>query len=191
MGLMKKAVLVILALIILLAGCSTRQVMDQYHGATAQRLTSHSVNDMIANIPETDFSSLKGKQVYLACYFLNDIEPLAYAEKRLELELMHKYQCRMVSAPGDAEMQVYVFFTSLGTDADKFGLYTPEVAIPGMGLSSIDLIALEMFHGITEFYYYIVDDSGRITVKSDMMKTRVRNDSLGLPMITIPINTVD
>lgn len=188
---MKKPALLILAMIILMAGCSTRQVMDQYNGSTAQRLTSHSVNDMIERIPETDFSCLKGKPVYLACYFLNEIEPLAYAEKRLELELMDKYQCRVLGAPAEAEMQVHVFFTSLGTDADKFGLYTPDVAIPGFGLSSIDLIALEMFHGITEFYYYIMDDNGSIIAKSDMIKTRVRNDSLGLPIITIPINTVD
>ena len=66
--------------LILLTACSTRQVTDQYHGSTAQRLTSHSVNDMIVNIPEKDFIRLKNKSVYLDCYFLNDIQPLAYAE---------------------------------------------------------------------------------------------------------------
>lgn len=187
---MKKPAMLILS-VMLLAACSSRQVMDQYHGSTAQRLTSHSVNDMIAGIPENDFSRLQNKPVYLACYFLNDIEPLAYAEKRLELELMDKYQCRLVKEPRDAEMRVYVFFTSLGTDTDKFGLQTPELAIPGMGLSSIDVLSLEMFHGITELYYYIVDGKDQIVAKSDMVKTVVRNDSLALPMITIPVNTVD
>ncbi|HMA84854.1 MAG TPA: hypothetical protein VKN73_04050 [Desulfosalsimonadaceae bacterium] len=188
---MKKSALLILGLIILMTACSTRQVMDQYNGATAQRLTSHSVNDMIADMPEADFSRLQDKPVYLECYFLNDIEPLAYAKKRLELELMDKYQCRLINDPADAEMQVYVFFTSLGTDEGSFGLKTPEIAIPGMGLSSIHIISLEMFHGITELYYYIVDDKEQIIAKSDMIKTRVRNDSLALPVITIPINTVD
>jgi hypothetical protein len=188
---MKKPALLILGVLILLTACSTRHVVDQYHGATAQRLTSHSVNDMIADIPQKDFSRLQDKPVYLECYFLNDIEPLAYAKKRLELELMDKYQCRLVSDPADAQMQVYVFFTSLGTDADKFGLHTPELAIPGIGLTSIDVLSLEMFHGITELYYYIVDDKDQIIAKSDMIKTRVRNDSLALPVITIPINTVD
>ena len=183
--------LLLIIFLILMTACSTRQVIERYHGSTAQRLTSHSVNDMIAAIPEKDFSRLKNKPVYLECYFLNDIEPLAYAKKRLELELMDKYQCRLVNAPADAEMQVYVFFTSLGTDSDKFGLRTPEIAIPGMGLSSIDLLSLEMFHGITEFYYYIVDDKEQIVAKSDVIQTRVRNDSLALPVITIPINTVD
>lgn len=184
-------ILFIFFLILLTASCSTRQVTDQYHGSTAQRLTSHSINDMIVNIPEKDFTRLQNKPVYLACYFLNDIQPLAYAKKRLELELMDKYQCRLVGDPADAEMEVYVFFTSLGTDIDKFGLATPEIAIPGMGLSSIDLLAWKMFHGITELYYYIEDDKDQIIAKSDMIKTTVRNDSLALPLITIPLNTVD
>ncbi len=183
--------LLFIIFLVLMTACSTRQVIERYHGSTAQRLTSHSVNDMIAAIPEADFSRLQNKPVYLECYFLNDIEPLAYAKKRLELELMDRYQCRLVSDPVDAEMEVYVFFTSLGTDSDKFGLSTPEIAIPGMGLSSIDLLALEMFHGITELYYYIVDDREQIIAKSDVIQTRVRNDSLALPVITIPINTVD
>ena len=104
---------------------------------------------------------------------------------------MDKYKCRLVDDPADAEMEAYVFFTSLGTDIDKFGLSTPELAIPGVGVSSIDLLALEMFHGISELYYYIEDDKGQIIAKSDMIKTTVRNDSLALPLITIPLNTVD
>lgn len=188
---MKKPVVLILFLIFL-AACSSRQVVDQYQGATAQRLTSHSVNDMIANIPEKDFSCLEGKKVYLSCYFLNSIEPLAYAQKRLELELMDKYQCRMVREPSEAEIRLHVFFTSLGTDTDEVGLRTPEIVIPGLGgFSQINLISLEMFHGVTEFYYYMVDNRDRIVAKSDMMKTVVRNDSLALPVITIPITTVD
>ncbi len=186
----KPAVLVLL--IIFMAACSSRQIIDQYHGSTAQRLTSHSVNNMIANIPEKDFSCLEGKKVYLSCYFLNNIEPLAYAQKRLELELMDKYQCLPVPEPSEAEIRLHVFFTSLGTDRDEFGLHTPELVIPGLGgFSQIDVISLEMFHGITELYYYIVDDKDRIVAKSDMMKTVVRNDSLSLPVITIPVNTVD
>ncbi|MBS3758983.1 MAG: hypothetical protein KGY61_10005 [Desulfobacterales bacterium] len=188
---MKKPVALVLFLIFL-AACSSRQIVGQYEGATAQRLTSHSVNNMIANIPEKDFSCLEDKKVYLSCYFLNNIEPLAYAQKRLELELMDKYQCRLVPEPSEAEIRLHVFFTSLGTDTDEFGLHTPELVIPGLGgFSQIDVISLEMFHGITELYYYIVDDKDRIVAKSDMMKTVVRNDSLSLPVITIPIVTGD
>ncbi|MFP4226403.1 MAG: hypothetical protein ACLFRF_06710 [Desulfobacterales bacterium] len=54
-----------------------------------------------------------------------------------------------------------------------------------------DLLSLEMFHGITELYYYIVDDREQIVAKSEVIQTRIRNDSLALPLITIPINTVD
>lgn len=48
-----------------------------------------------------------------------------------------------------------------------------------------------MFHGITELYYYITDADERIIAKSDHIKKRIRNDSLSLPIITIPLSTVD
>lgn len=188
---MKKLTALLLLSVIPIVSCASREVTDKYSGATAQRLTAHSIHDMIKSLPETDFALLREKPVFLACYFLNDSQLLAYARKRMELELLDKYQCRLVQDPSIAALKLHVFFTSLGTDADLFGLQTPALAIPGIGLSSIDLVTLEMFHGITELYYYIIDDQDRIIAKSEPLKTTVRNDSLGLPIITIPINTVD
>lgn len=55
---------------------------------------------------------------------------------------------------------------------------------------SIDILALELYHGITEFYYYIRDAKGRVVVRGETLEKVIRNDTLLLPLITIPINTM-
>ena len=175
----------------LLCSCSTRQVREKYAGSTEQRLTSISINRVIGSIPEKDFSLLKGKKIFLNCHFLEKSGLLDYAKKRLELELMEKYNCRMVQKEADAEFKVHVFFTSLGTDSDKFGLSLPDMVLPVVGgISSIDLIALDKYHGISELYYYVVDKNDCVMVKGSRIKSVTKNDSLSLPLITIPISTV-
>lgn len=49
----------------------------------------------------------------------------------------------------------------------------------------INLITLEQFHGVAEMYYYIDQDQ-----RSDILQSRQRTDALGLPIITIPLNTL-
>lgn len=63
--------------------------------------------------------------------------------------------------------------------------------LPGAGgLTSIDIISLEMFHGVSELYYYFIDPENHIIFKGKPVKAIVRNDTLKLPVISIPINTV-
>jgi hypothetical protein len=184
--------LLIISFLLIFQSCSTREILPDYSGSTEQRLTSHSIRKLIQSLPEKDFSLLRDKKVYLECFFLEKKEPLNYAAKRLEFELIDKYNCKMVQDKNDSQVGVHIFFTSMGTDKDKFGLSTPEFILPGVGaISSIDLIALDMFHGITELYYYITDSNEKVITKSSPLKMTVRNDSLALPIITIPISSVD
>ncbi|MFZ5562778.1 MAG: hypothetical protein ACOZBW_01910 [Thermodesulfobacteriota bacterium] len=177
--------------LLLLVSCTTRQVREDFAGSTGQRLTSHSINLVMDKLPEKDFDILRGETVYLECLFLKNIEPLAYARRRLEMALLEKYQCRLAADPAQAKFRLTVFFTSIGTDFDKIGISTPDIVLPGMGgPMSIDVLALEMYHGITEFYYYILDAENRVLVRGDMLKKKARHDSLLLPLITVPINTV-
>ncbi|MDY6832840.1 MAG: hypothetical protein SWC96_13560 [Thermodesulfobacteriota bacterium] len=183
--------IVTLSLMLVLVSCTTRQVREDYAGSTEQRLTSHSINQVMEKLPEADFALLSDQPVFLECLFLNEIEPLAYARRRLEMALLEKYRCRLVGDPAEAQFVLTVFFTSIGTDFDKNGISTPDLVLPGMGgPMSIDILALEMYHGITEFYYYIRDAEGRVVVRGRMLKKVVRNDTLLLPLITIPINTM-
>ena len=182
----------ILFLFVFLCSCSTRQVSDRYNGATAQQLAAQSVNDLFEKLPEKDFTKIAGKKVFVECHFLNNIEPVEYAKQRMILELMDSYDCQPVTEKSHADIIFSVFFTAMGTDLDKFGLSIPEIIIPGAGvLSSIDIISLEMFHGVSSMYYYFLDPDNHILAKGKPVKAIARNDTLKLPMISIPINTVD
>jgi hypothetical protein len=48
-----------------------------------------------------------------------------------------------------------------------------------------------MFHGISEMYYYLSDSGGNVLLRREKAKASVRTDKLALPIITIPINTMD
>lgn len=181
----------ILLVLVFLWACSTRQISDRYSGATEQRLASHSLNDLMEKLPKEDFSAIEGKTVFIECHFLNKIEPVDYARQRFILELIDTYNCRRTEVESNADIKLQVFFTAIGTDLDKFGFSVPELIVPGAGvLSSIDVIALEMFHGVSEMYYYFLDRQNNIIARGEPIKAIVRNDTLKLPIISIPINTV-
>jgi hypothetical protein len=182
---------VVLIVLCLVCACSTREIREHYTGSTEQRLISLSINKLITMLPEEDFSILRGEKVLLRCYFLESTGAFGYAQKRLEMELMDKYRCQMVESLADANLILHVFFTSLGTDVDKFGISTPDMILPVVGgFSSVDLIAISMFHGITELYYYVLNRDHRVLVKGERIKSVIRTDRLSLPFITIPINTI-
>lgn len=178
-------------LIALTSACTTRQVVDDFAGATAQRLTAYSVDELMRKLPEEDFSLLKGKRVFLACHFLEEIHPLEYAKQRLALELMDTYGCTVTDDPEMADMRLEFFFTAIGTNHDKAGFKTPDFAVPGMSVMSIDLLTLDMFHGICEGYYYILNPEGQVLARGDKVKSVIRTDRIGLPIITIPVNDLD
>lgn len=134
--------------------CATREVVDKFKGSTAQRLTTYSIDRSIQKLPEKDFSLLKNKKVYFECHFIEEIKAMDYLEKRLEMELMDKYGCELTSDESDAQMSLQVFVNSLSAEKDKAGFQTPDLVLPGVGgLSSIDIITYDMYHGITELYY--------------------------------------
>ena len=172
--------------------CSTRGIHDKYFGATEQRLMTRSIDQLIQKLPEKDFKPLYGQNVYPVCHFVEDNTALQYAQKRLELELMEKYHIHLIDSPETADAVLQVFFTAIGTDQDNFGFKTPDFIIPGSGTSvSIDLISLDMYHGVSEFYYYIIDQKSQRITRGDRLKSIIRTDKLALPIITIPINTLD
>ena len=190
----KKAIptaLALLAVIFFNASCSTRGVHDQYFGATEQRLVTHSLDQLVSMLPEKDFMPLKERKIYVECHFLEDSFPLKYALKRIEMELVQKYSCTVVDAPESADVIYDFFFTALGTDQDSMGFRTPEFMVPGAaGTVSIDLIALDMYHGVSELYYYITEpDAGKIS-RGERIRSIIRTDKLSLPIISIPISTL-
>ncbi len=172
--------------------CTTRQVVNEFEGATAQRLTTYSVDAVMGKLPDHHFSALSKKRVHLECAFLDDSPAIDYARRRLEMELIARYDCTFVETPETADILLRFFFNSVGTDMDYAGFRTPEFALPGVpGLPGIDLLTLDMFHGVAECYYYILDGDRQVLAKGDRIKAVIRSDKIGLPIVSIPVTHLE
>lgn len=182
-----------------LTGCSTRQLTDNLNGSTAQRLVTHSIDDLMDKLPHEQLLALKGQRVYLETNFPysskqkeSGDQPLVkeYADKRLALALQRQFGAQIVDSKSEADQVMNVFYNSLATDQSDFGFSIPLGFIPGMGQNAkINLITLEKYHGISEMYYFI--GATGVEQRSATLQAVVRTDALGLPLITIPLSNLD
>jgi hypothetical protein len=181
-------VAVLVALI--LAGCSTRNLTSNLNGSTAQRLVTHSIDDLISELSPEDLSELKGKRVYLETHFVHTSPVKDYADKRLALALQRRFDAQLVDSAAEAEQVMTVFYNSLATDQSDFGFSIPLGFVPGAGADTkINILTLEKYHGIAEMYYF-VGPTG-VERRSPTRQAVVRTDALGLPFITIPVSNLD
>ncbi len=182
---------VALALVLfLLAGCAARQVQDSLAGSTAQKLVTYSIDDLVAALPKEHFGAWSGRKMFLESNFLADSDVRAYADSRLKLELSRRFDIDVVADAESADAVLNLFYTSLGTDRDTRGFFLPLGYVPGMDADTrINLLTLEQFQGVAELYYFVgetgTEKRGRV------MQARTRSDALGLPVITVPLNTID
>jgi hypothetical protein len=189
---MKKFIVLAILLAVFLSGCSTRQIISELDGSTAQRLVTHSIDQLMQKIPAEDFPSCREKNVYVKPHFIKATPLLYYATERFKMELGQSFGCRIVESKQSSDYNVNLFFTSLGTESDIFGISIPFLVIPGVsGASDINILAVEMFHGISEMYYYVSNSDGQVLLRREKSKASVRTDKFALPFITIPINTMD
>jgi hypothetical protein len=126
-----------------LASCSTRQVSLTLEGSTAQRLVTYSLDQFI------EISVIKGKTVRLGVYFLDDHPLMDYATRLIAARLNLVHGIKMAALEDTSEFEVDVFFNSVGTDSDDFGLSVPTFGLVPTS-DSINILALDMYHGITE-----------------------------------------
>ncbi|PIE43040.1 MAG: hypothetical protein CSA50_07045 [Gammaproteobacteria bacterium] len=182
--------LVIIVIATLLAGCSSREIQNSLTGSTAQRLVSHSIDDLIVQLPENEFARLAGKSVYVVSHFLYDSALKNYADQRLVFELENEYKAKVVTEIAKADRVLTIFYTSLATDLDNFGFTIPIGYVPGMADGAhLNVITLEKFHGIAELYYYLGEQNQQRRGKT--VQAVVKTDALGLPFITIPLSNID
>ncbi len=178
------------SIVFFLAGCAARQVQDSLAGSTAQQLVTYSIDDLAAALPEQHFKAWSGKKMLLSSSFLSDVEVRTYADQRLSLELARRFGIEVVADAYAADAVLNVFYTSLGTDRDTKGFFLPLGFVPGMPADTrINLITLEQFQGVAEMYYF-VGETGTET-RGPVIQARTRSDALGLPIITIPITTIN
>lgn len=181
---------VVVLIALTLASCSTRHLTDNLTGSTAQRLVTHSIDDLIDKLPQEQLSELKGQRVYLETNFVHASEVKNYADKRLALALQREFGAQMVDSKTEADQIMTVFYNSLATDQSDFGFSIPLGFVPGATADTkISLITLEKYHGIAEMYYFIGPTG--IEHRSATLQAVVRTDALGLPLITIPISNLE
>jgi hypothetical protein len=172
------------------SGCSSRQVQDSMVGSTAQRLVTYAIDDLIGQLPAGDFESLRGQRVFVASHFVEHSGVQDYADKRLAVELARRFGIDVVADPLVADARISVFYTSLGTDSGQRGLFLPLGYLPGLTeTAQVNLITLEQFHGVAEMYYYVGETGSER--RGTILQARMRSDALGLPIITIPISSID
>lgn len=182
--------LVAVLIALTLAGCSARHLTDNLDGSTAQRLVTHSIDDLIGELSQEDLSELKGKRVYLETHFVHASEVKDYADRRLALALQRRFDVQLVDYAAEADQVMIVFYNSLGTDQSDFGFSIPLGFVPGTGANAkINILTLEKYHGIAEMYYF-TGPTGTER-RSATLQAVVRTDALGLPFITIPISNLD
>lgn len=170
--------------------CSTRDVQNEFNGSTSQRLISHSIDDLISKLDDPNLDNLKDKKVYLNSYFIDNNQFKDYADHRLSLELRSRFGASIVASQAESDQVMTVFYTSLATDFDNFGISIPFGYVPGVDDSArLNILTLEKFHGVSEMYYYL-GPTGTEN-RSKVIQAKVKTDALGLPFITIPLSNID
>lgn len=185
-----RSLLMVVLVVLTLSGCSTRDLTNNLNGSTAQRLVTHSIDDLIDELSEEHLSGLNGQRVYLDTNFLQASPVKDYADKRLALALQRRFGAELVDSAAEADQVMTVFYNSLATDQSEFGFSIPLGFVPGAGANTkLNIITLEKYHGISEMYYF-VGPTGTES-RSATLQAVVRTNALGLPFITIPISNVD
>ena len=174
-----------------LTGCSTREVVDPLSGSTAQRLVTYSLDQFIEELTaQPEIAEMQGETVGLGVHFLSEHPLIDYATRLIAAELQLTHDIR-VAAPGESSgLELDVFFNSIGTDNDDFGLSVPTFGLAG-STDSINVLALDMYHGITEGYAIVRSaDDGSIR-RTDRVLARIRRDNVSTPVIDFPLNQLE
>lgn len=177
----------LLVLALTLSACSTRHLQDSLDGSTAQRLVTHSIDDLVSKLPEAPFEALRNQKLLFHSHFLLENQLKAYADERIKLELQNRFGIDTVEESEPGIHVLSIFYTSLATDRDNFGITIPLSGIEGA--SHINVISLEKFHGVSEMYYFLGQAGAQTRHKT--LQAIVKTDALGLPFITIPISNID
>ena len=185
-------------LCLLVSACSTRQAGERYSGSTEQRLVTYSIQDMAEQIKSEPLDELANQKVTVESYFLLKNHVTEYAEAKIATALTEEFGAEFVSTDkidssvNPAKYKLKLFFTSLGTDRDSAGLSIPLVDYSDPERStSINILAVDMYHGISECEYYLMEIASGKIVQEGRLKARVRTDNFTTPFFSFPISDID
>lgn len=183
---------ILLILSTALTGCATRQVSESLHGSTAQRLVTYSLERFVSELmDQPELSRLSGRSVELQVLFLSDHTLLPYATELLEQRLAMAHGVELLSDQESADFRLTVFFNSIGTDHDSYGLTVPTFGLAATSNGRINVLAVDMFHGITEGYAVIKPVYGSQPDRTRRILVRVRADNVATPIVDFPVNQLE
>ena len=189
-SIMFKAALISI-LCLFMSACSTRESAEQYRGSTSQRLLSYSINELMLQLPDSSFAEFNTAPIFVRVHFISRSQALVYAEQRLKMELTSRFKLNLVDSPSQADIELDFFFTSLGTDQDVYGLSIPIFWVSTDGEPpSLDILAVRMYHGVSEMYYYIKNNKTGVTTAHDGSIARSRSDKFSTPFFSFPIDSL-
>jgi len=174
-----------------ISACSTRESAEQYRGSTSQRLLSYSINELMLQLPDDSFTEFASQSIFVRTHFISKSQALIYAEQRLKIELTSRFNLNLVDSAAEADIEFDFFFTSLGTDQDVYGLSIPIFWVSTDGEPpSLDILAVRMYHGVSEMYYYTKDKKTGITKAHNGSIARSRSDKFSTPFFSFPIDSL-
>lgn len=180
-----------IASVSVLAGCSTRQVSTVLEGSTAQRLVTYSLDQFIEELTDQpEVSALEGKSVHLGVHFLADHPLMDYATRLITAQLYLAHGIKAAPPAEATEYELDVFFNSMGTDSDDFGLSIPSLGLVASA-DSINILALDMYHGVTEGYAIVKSTADGSMQKTERMLARIRKDNVSTPVIDFPLDQLE
>ncbi|MDO6462519.1 hypothetical protein Q4485_17545 [Granulosicoccaceae sp. 1_MG-2023] len=140
---------------------------------------------------DEDFEAMRGKKIHLNSHFVVQTQDLRYAHEYFEMEFRKRFGMQIVKEQ-DADYVFDLFFYSIGTDQDTYGLTVPLVNLSDTSQSiSIDILAMDMYHGISEAKLFITDTHTQAIEERDRWLARVRTDKVSTPIFSFPVSSLE
>ncbi|EWH09644.1 hypothetical protein DS2_11768 [Catenovulum agarivorans DS-2] len=192
----KSKIILLLTVLLYITGCSTREAGKQFSGSTEQRLITYSINKIAADFANQPLQAIQGQTIQIESHFVVKNNVVDYATAKIKSQLTETFGTRFVEASelplAPAQYTLKLFFTSLGTDRDSAGFSFPIINLSEPERStSISVLAVDMYHGISECNYVLVDTRSNQIVSKGQVSARVKTDNFTTPLFSVPISDID
>ncbi|MER2492927.1 hypothetical protein [Catenovulum sediminis] len=195
-----KSLICLLLVTLTLSACSTRQAGEKFSGSTEQRLVTYSINEIAKGFAKEPLQLLIEQPIFIESHFVVKNEVVNYAEARIKSQLAESFKVKFVDGNQantlidyqPANYKLDLFFTSLGTDRDQAGFSFPIINLSEPERStSISVLAVDMYHGISECHYVLVDLKTQEIMLRGKVSSRVRTDKFTTPIFSFPLSDLD
>ena len=193
---LKIKIIFVLSLLISVTACSTREAGKQFAGSTEQRLVTYSINQIAEDFAKEPLEEITNQTIRLQSHFVIQNQVVDYANARIQNQLTETFGTKFVANDQlfetPTKYTLKLFYTSLGTDRDSAGFSLPiiDLAEPERS-TSISILAVDMYHGISECNYVLIDTETNQVLKKGAVKARVRTDKFTTPIFSFPLSDID